>query len=124
MGTDTQPIDIATITSNHSPVDEATKKRLSELMFHVVPDPDEDATDEVMDESGKVDYDESLVLIAEFRSIIESLDGHPDVRHIVLHALDDIEASTIDEPLNLVEWMNTTEVLGRRIKRALGPLLD
>ena len=104
-------------------MDEATKIRLRELMFHVVPDPDEDVTDDVIEKDRRVDYEESLVLIAEFRSIIEALDDHPDIRRVVLDALDNIEESTNEEPGDLVEWMNVTEVMGRRIRRALGPIL-
>lgn len=88
-------------------MNETTKTRLRELMFYVVPDPDEDVTDEVMEKTGKIDYDKSIVLKAEFRTIIESLDARPRVRRVVLEALDDIYDLENETPIIVVEWVNT-----------------
>ena len=72
-------------------MDDQTKSRIRELMFYVVPDPDEVITDEVLERSEAVDYEEGNRLKAEFRSIIESLDEYPDVRQTILAALDDLQ---------------------------------
>ena len=104
-------------------MDEQTKSRIRELMFYVVPDPDEEITDEVLERSEAVDYDESQRLKLEFRSLIETLDEHPEVRTTVLAALDDMEGSTNDPRGNDIEWMNVCDVMGRRIRKALSPVL-
>jgi len=99
------------------------KSRIRELVFHVVPDPDEDITDEVLAKSESVDYEEGQQLKAEFRSIIESLDDYPEVRATVLAALDDMEASSNEARGDDVEWMNVRDVTGRRIRKALAEVL-
>jgi len=104
-------------------MDEKTKTRLRELMFYVVPDPDEEITDEVLERSEAVDYDEGQALKAEFRTIIESLDRYPDVRSTVLEALDDMDASSKEARGDDVEWRNVCDVMGRRIRRLLADLL-
>lgn len=103
-------------------MDNETKARLRHLMFYVVPDPDEEITDEVLERSEAVDYEEGNWLKAEFRSIIEALDEHPDVRRTVLSALDDLEAST-NESTDDLEWRNVCDVMGRRMRRALDEIL-
>ena len=105
-------------------LDDATKARLNELMFYVVPDPDEVIDDDVLDRTEEVDWEEAQQLKAEFRSIIESLDDHPDVRQVVLSALDDMDASSQESLGNDKEWVNVCDVMGRRIRRALAPLLQ
>lgn len=92
-------------------------------MFYVVPDPDEEITDEVLERSEAVDYDEGQALKAEFRAIIESLDSYPDVRSTVLEALDDMDASSKEARGDDVEWRNVCDVMGRRIRRVLADLL-
>lgn len=104
-------------------LDDATKARLNELMFYVVPDPDENIDDNVLDQSEEVGWEEAQQLKGEFRSIIESLDGHPEVRQVVLSALDDMDASSQEALGNDKEWINVCDVMGRRIRRALAPLL-
>ena len=104
-------------------MDDRTKFRIRELMFHVVPDPDENITDEVLARSEEVNYQDAEQMKAEFRSIIESLDDRQDVRQIVLEALDDMEASSNGSPSDTVEWMNVRDVLGRRIRTALARVL-
>lgn len=110
-------------TGIHSDMDDRTKLRIRELMFHVVPDPDEIITDEVLAQSEDVNYQVGEQMKAEFRSIIESLDDWPDVKHIVLGALDDMEASSNDSPSDTTEWMNVRDVMGRRIRKALASVL-
>lgn len=92
-------------------------------MFFVVPDPDEEITDEVLEKSESVGHEEGEKLKAEFRLLIESLDDHPDVRQTVLAALDDMEASGDEAHGDDVEWMNVRDVTGRRIRRALEEIL-
>ncbi len=104
-------------------MNEQEKSRLRELMFHVVPDPDEDITDEVLAKSESVGYEEDEQLEAEFRSIIESLDDYPAMRRTVLAALDDMEATNNEAGGNDVEWMNVRDVMGRRIREALAEVL-
>ncbi len=103
------------------------KSRIRELMFHVVPDPEEVIeeviTDEVLARSESVDYEEGQQLRAEFRSIIESLDEYPSMRGTVLAALDDMDASSNDARGDTVEWMNVRDVMGRRIRQALAEVL-
>ena len=103
-------------------MDERTKSRIGDLMFYVVPDPDEVITDDVLSRSEAVDYEEGEILKKEFRSLIESLD-FPDVRDKVLAALDDMEASSNEAHGDDTEWMNVRDVHGRRIRRALAPIL-
>ena len=76
-------------------MDDRTKRRIRELMFHVVPDPDEIITDEILAQSEQVNYQDAQQMKAEFRSIIESLD----------------------------DWMNVRDVMRRRIRNALAPVL-
>ena len=104
-------------------MDDQTKSRVRELMFHVVPDPDEELTNEVLAESASVDYKEGQWLRAEFRSIIESLDEYPSQQRTVLAALDDMDASSHEARGDNVEWMNVSEVMGRRIRKALAEVL-
>ena len=104
-------------------MDDQTKSRLRELVFYVVPDPDEDITDDVLAESESVGHEEGQQLEAEFRSIIESLDDHPSVRTTVLAALDDMEGSSDEVRGDDVEWMNVRDVMGRRIRKALAEVL-
>ena len=103
-------------------MDENTKARLIELMFHVVPDPDEVITDDVLSQCEAVDYEEGKILDKEFRSLIEALD-HTDTRDKVLTSLDEMEASSKEAHEDDVEWMNVRDVHGRRIRRALAPIL-
>jgi len=99
------------------------KSRIRELMFHVVPDPEEVITDEVLAKSESVDYEEEQKLKAEFRSIFESLDEYPGAKKTVLAALDDMEASSKEARGDTVEWMNVREVMGRRIRKAMAEVL-
>ena len=104
-------------------MDDPTKARIRQLMFHVVPDPDEDITDDVLARSEAVDYEEGKQLKSEFRSLIEALNEHPEARQTVLDAFDEINASADDSVGDAVEWKNVSDVMGRRIRRALEPLL-
>ena len=104
-------------------MDETTKSRIRELMFHVVPDPDEEITEDVLARSEAVDYEEGQELKAEFRAIIASLDEYPDVRSTILAALDDMDASSNEATEDAVEWTNVRDVMGRRIRKALAQLL-
>jgi len=104
-------------------MDEQTKLRLRELMFFVVPDPDEQITDEVLARSESINYEEGEQLKDEFRTLIESLDQFPDVREKVLAALDDMEASSQEAPCDDVEWMNCRDVQGRRVRRSLATVI-
>lgn len=107
-------------------LDEAMKSRLAELMFHVVPDPDEERTDEVLAASEGVTFEEGETMKAEFRSLISSLDEYPEVRAAVLEGLDDIAGAAEDSGAmrSDVEWVNTCDVVGRRIWKAMRPLLQ
>ena len=102
------------------------KSRIRELMFHVVPDPEEIIeeviTDEVLAKSESVDYEEGQQLKAEFRSIIESLDEYPEVRRTVLAALNDMDANSNQTGGN-DEWLAIQSVMGRRIRKALAEVL-
>ncbi len=100
-----------------------TRDRLVELMFYVVPDPDEAITEEVLARSEAVGYEEGEKLKREFRNLIKSLDDHPEVRSKVLKALDEMEASDNEARGDDVEWMNVRDVHGRRIRRALALVL-
>jgi len=104
-------------------MNEQTESRIRELMFHVVPDPEEVITDEVLAKSDSVDYEEGQQLKTEFRSIIESLDEYPSVQRTVLAALDDMAASSNEARGDDVEWMNVRDVMGRRIRQALAEVL-
>ena len=104
-------------------MDDHTKSRIGELMFHVVPNPDEEITDEVLERSESVGYEESQLLKAEFRSLVESLDAHPAVRQTVLSSLDDMNASSKEALGDDIEWKNVCDVMGRRIRRSLAELL-
>jgi hypothetical protein len=104
-------------------MNDQTKSRIRELMFYVVPDPDEKITEEVLERSEAVDYKEANRLKVEFRSIIESLDDHPTTRQTILAALDDLEASTNEARGDDVEWQNVCDVMGRRIRRTLDEIL-
>jgi hypothetical protein len=105
-------------------IDQQTQARLRTLMFYTVPDPDEKITDEVLAKTEAVGYEEGQKLKAEFRMIVESLGAYPEIRTIVLEALDGIKAAGEDATGNDTEWMNTCDVLGRRIRLAIKPLLD
>ena len=74
-------------------MDDLTRVRIRELMFHVVPDPDEDITDDVLARAEAVGYEEGKQLKLEFRSLIEALSEHPEARQTVLDALDEINVS-------------------------------
>ncbi|MEO2015140.1 MAG: hypothetical protein ABGZ53_12290 [Fuerstiella sp.] len=100
------------------------RARIRELMFFVVPDPDEDITDDVLARTEEVDYDESQRLKAEFRSLIESMEEWPEERSTVLSALHEMDASSNDAPGNVVEWENVRDVMGRRIRKALARALS
>ena len=104
-------------------MDEYTKSRIHELIFHVIPDPDEVLTDEVWERSWAVGYEEGQRMKAEFRQLIESLDDFAGVRRIIFVALDDIDASHNDATSDDVELMNVWDVLGRRIRKALTGLI-
>ena len=104
-------------------MDEQTKKRIVELMFYVVPDPDEVITDDVLERSEAVGYEEGVRLKKEFRSLIESLDDHSEVRNKVLTAFDEMQASSNETSGNDIEWINVRDVQGRRIRRALATIL-
>jgi hypothetical protein len=110
------------LATMHS-MNEKTKARLIELMFHVVPDPDEVITDDVLSRCEAVDHEEGEILKKEFRSLIEALD-HPDIRDKVLTSLDEMAASDKEAHGDDVEWMNVRDVHGRRIRRALAPILS
>lgn len=106
-------------------LDDKTKDHIKELMFHTVSDPDEVITDEVLAKTESVNYDESVAMKKEFRAFIEGLNDHPNIRMIVLEGLDDLIAVG-NQPgggHSSVEWMNTHEVIGRRIRKAMAPLL-
>jgi len=60
-------------------MDEPTKSCIRELMFYVVPDPDEEITEDVLARSEAVDFEEGELLKQEFRSIFESMDEYPGV---------------------------------------------
>ncbi len=47
-------------------MDDLIKARIRELMFHVVPDPDEDITDDVLTRSEAVDYEGGNQLKSDF----------------------------------------------------------
>lgn len=109
---------------NIAMLDKATKARLLELMFYVIPDPNESIDDDVLAQSEEVGWEEAQQMKAEFRSVIASMDDHPDVRRVVLAALDDMDASSREALGNDREWMNVCDVMGRRIRRAIAPLLQ
>jgi len=109
--------------SQNVAMDDAIKDRIRELMFFVVPDPDEEITDEVLEKSEAVGYDEGEQMKAEFRSLIESLADHPEVRQAVLESLDNMAASGAEAQGDDVEWRNVCDVMGRRIRRVLEPIL-
>jgi len=92
-------------------------------MFYVVPDPEEIIDEEVLERSEAVGCEEDQRLRTEFRSLIESLDDWPDVRKTVLNALDAMDESSEDATGDVVEWMNVRDVMGRRIRKALEPVL-
>ena len=100
-------------------MDEQTKNRFRELMFYVVPDPDEIITDEVLTRSESVGYQEGERMKVEFRSLVEELNAWPDVKNVVLGALDDMKASSDESRGDSIEWMNVQDVMGRRIRKAL-----
>ena len=85
-------------------MDEQSKSRLRELMFHVVPDPDEVIDDDVLARCEAVGFEEGQRLKAEFRSLVESLDDWPDVRQTVLDSLNDMDDVSNDVPVDAVEW--------------------
>jgi hypothetical protein len=105
-------------------MDEQSKSRIRELMFHAVPDPDEIIDDDVLERTEAVGYEEGQTLKAEFRSLIESLVDWPDARQTVLESLDTIEDSGNDVPGDAVEWKNVCDVMGRKIRRVLAEVLS
>ncbi len=107
-----------------NPMDDQSKSRVRELMFYVVPDPDEVIDEYVLARSEAVGFEEGQRLKAEFRSLIESLDDWPIVREIVLNALNDMDASSDEATGDDVEWMNVRDVMGRRIRKVLEPVLS
>ena len=113
-----------TIEAKPNLMDDQSTSRVRELMFHVVPDPDEVIDEDVLARSEAVGLEESQRLKAEFRSFIESLDDWPNVRQTVLDALSEMDASSNDAPGNVVEWMNVRDVMGRRIRKALAQVLS
>ena len=104
-------------------MDEPTKSRIRELMFHVVSDPDEVITDDVLARSEAVDFEAGQKLSAEFRSIFESMDEYPGVRKAVLAALDKMAAADNQVRSDDLEWINVRDVMGRRIRKALAAIL-
>jgi hypothetical protein len=92
-------------------------------MFYVVPDPGETITDEVLERSEAVGYEEAERMKTEFRQLIESLDDFADVRPIILESLDNMDASCEDVTGDDTEWMNVRDVMGRRIRKALTGLI-
>jgi hypothetical protein len=104
-------------------MDDRWKSRIRELLFYVVPDPDEVVTDEVLARSGAVDYREEVRLRTEFRALIEELDDWPDVRRVVLDALDAMDDASRDSSSDGVEWENVHDVMGRRVRKALTHVL-
>ena len=104
-------------------MDSRWKDRIRELMFYVVPDPDEVITDEVLARSGAINFQEEAKFQAEFRALIEELEEWPDVRDVVLDALNTMDESSKDSPSDAVEWQNVYDVMGRRIRRALAKVL-
>jgi hypothetical protein len=105
-------------------MDKQAKSRIRELMFYVVPDPDEVIDDDVLARTEEVDYEEGERLKTEFLSLIESLEDWPEERSVVLNALCEMEASSRDAPGNVVEWENVRDVMGRRIRTALARVLS
>jgi len=99
-------------------MDDKKKKRIKELLFYLVPNPDEEVTDELIERSASVSYEEGERLKAEFRSLIESLDDHPKTRRTVLAALDDMESNS-EHTEDDKDWLTIHSVMGRRIHRAL-----
>lgn len=104
-------------------MDDAVRRRLRELLFFVVPDPDEEIDDEVLARTEAIDWEEGERLKAEFRSMIESLDDHEEVRRQVLESLDAMKASGDEARGDDVEWLNVCDVHGRRIRKALNEIL-
>jgi hypothetical protein len=104
-------------------MDDRWKARIRESIFYVVPDPDEVITDEVLAQSGAIDYSEEARLRAEFRALIEELDSWPDVRRVVLDALDAMDDASRDSSSDGVEWQNVHDVMGRRVRKALTQVL-
>ena len=104
-------------------MDDPTKSRIRELLFHVVPDPDEEITDEVLERTEAVDYEDGKKLEAEFRAIFEEMDEYPGVCKAVLESLDHIEVAANEVRGDDTEYMNVCEVMGRRIHKALGTIL-
>ena len=102
---------------------EPQKSRLRKLMYHVVPDPDGDITDDVLAKLESVDREELEKLKAEFRSILESLDEYPSVRRTVLAALEFLEASSHAAMGSGIEWMDLRDIMGRRIRKAMAEVL-
>ena len=107
-------------------LDEPTKLRLTELMLHVVPNPDESLTDAVLAASESFSYEEGEAMKAEFRALVMRLDDYPEARSIVLAGLDDIAGAAEDSGAmkSDTEWLNTCDVVGRRIWKAMRPLLE
>ena len=105
-------------------LDDATKTRLTELMFYVVPDPEEVLSDEMLEQSEAVGWEEAEQLKAEFRNIVESAVPDEDVRRTVLESLDAMAASGDEAHGDDVEWMNVRDVMGRRIRWAMAQVID
>jgi len=105
-------------------MNDQTKSRIRDLMFYVVPDPDEVIDDDVLARSEAVGYEEGLQLNKEFRALMEFLNDWPDAKSIILHSLDEMEASGREATGDDVEWRNVRDVMGRRIRRALVDVLS
>jgi hypothetical protein len=105
-------------------MDNQSKSRVRELMFYVVPNPDEVVDEDVLARSEAVSFEEGHRLKAEFRSLIESLDDWPNEKKTVLNALNDMDASSDEATGDDVEWMNVRDVMGRRIRKALARVLS
>ena len=113
-----------TLHSAPTAMDEPTKSRIRELMFYVVPDPDEEITDDVLAHSESVDYNEGEKLKAEFRSIFETMDEYPGVCKTVLECLDNIKAAANEVRGDDTKFLNACDVMGRRIRKALDTILQ
>ena len=79
----------------------------------------------MLEESELVSFDDAQVMKLEFRSINEGLSQYPDIQQAVLDGLDDIEGAAKESGAtgSDVEWVNTCDVVGRRIRKAMQPPL-
>ena len=104
-------------------MNDSTKSRIRELLFHVVPDPDEEITDDVLIRTEAVDYEEGKRLETEFRAIFVEMDEYPGVCKTVLESLDRIEAAANEVRGDDTEFLNTCDEMGRRIRKAVTTIL-